>query len=501
MDALIKGILTSRIYNLAIQSPLEDAPNMGKALGNRVYLKREDLQPVFSFKLRGAFNRILNLSPEERERGVIAASAGNHAQGVALSARHLGIQACIVMPATTPSIKVQAVRSFGAEVILHGESYQEAYGKSLELVQSRKMTFIHPFDDPAVIAGQGTVGHEIIQQTESLDAVFVPVGGGGLIAGVGAIIKELSPRTRVIGVEPVDSDAMRRSLEAGDRVVLDRVGIFADGVAVKEVGELTFHICQKVVDEIITVTTDEICSAIKSIYEDTRSIVEPAGALGVAGLVKYARKHKLKDQHLVAINSGANMNFDRLQFVTERTRTGGQTEALFAVTIPESPGALRNFTERFVGERGITEFNYRSSGPGEAHIYVGLSIHGKAQRNSFIEDVVGAGFPVLDLTDNELAKLHIRHMVGGRSSQVKHEVLYRFHFPERPGALSNFLNTMSDTWNISLFHYRMHGGDFGRVLIGMEIPPSDRDDFRLFLDRLGYGYEEETENPAYRLFL
>ncbi len=501
MDGIVKRILTARIYSLVSQTPLEKAGAMSRSLENHIYLKREDLQPVFSFKLRGAYNKILLLSDEEKKRGVIAASAGNHAQGVALSARHLGLEAVIVMPVTTPEIKMRAVRALGAQVVLEGESYQEAFLASMKIAANQKMTYIHPFDDPDVIAGQGTVGYEILQQSPGLDAVFVPVGGGGLIAGVGSILKELSPETRVIGVEPVDSDGMKRSLEAGRRISLERVGIFADGVAVKEVGEITFDLCTKVVDEIITVTTDEICSAIKLIYEDTRSIMEPAGALAVAGLVRYVQREGSDGRHLVAINSGANMNFDRLQFVTERTRTGAQKEALFAVTIPEKPGALRAFTERFVENRGVTEFNYRLSGSGEAHIFVGISTSDGSERFAYITKLLDLGYEAVDLTDNELAKVHIRHMVGGRSPHVKSEVIYRFHFPERRGALANFLNTMSVEWNISLFHYRMHGGDFGRVLIGMEIPPEERPHFQHFLDRLGYSYEEETENPAYRLFL
>ncbi len=502
MQKMLKLILTSRVYEAAIETPLEEAAILSKNLGNRILLKREDLQPVFSFKLRGAYNRVAHLSDEERAQGVIAASAGNHAQGVAFSAQKLGIRAVIVMPATTPQIKVDAVRSFGAEVILHGDSYSEAQEYCNQLVAEMGMTFIHPFDDELVIAGQGTVADELLRQTAGkMDAVFVPVGGGGLISGVAAYIKALCPEVKVIGVEPEDSDAMARSLEQGKRVRLDSVGIFADGVAVMQIGKQTYDYCRRYVDEIIRVNTDELCSAIKSVYQATRSIVEPAGALGLAGLKKYVRQNGVSGQTLIAINSGANMNFERLRYVAERTQIGEKQEALFAVTIPERPGALKRFFAEVVGERNITEFNYRLGGREKAHIFIGISIRDEAERLAFARHLTEHGFENIDLTDNEVAKTHIRYMVGGHSTEAAREVLYRFWFPERPGALIRFLSAMGQSWNISLFHYRMQGGDYGRVLIGLEIPRSDEQGFRSFLDNLGYRFVEETQNPAYRLFL
>lgn len=502
MQKMLKLILTSRVYEAAVETPLEEAPTLSQALGNRVLLKREDLQPVFSFKLRGAYNRIAHLSNEERSRGIIAASAGNHAQGVAFSARRLGIRAVIVMPVTTPRIKVAAVEALGAEVVLHGDNYSEAADRCAEMTAGSGMTFIHPFDDELVIAGQGTVADELLRQSSGrLDAVFVPVGGGGLIAGVAAYLKALTPEVRVIGVEPSDSDAMAQSLEKGHRVRLDSVGIFADGVAVREVGHLTFDLCRRYVDEIIRVDTDELCSAIKSIYQATRSIVEPAGALGVAGLKKYVRERGATGQTLVAVNSGANMNFERLRYVAERTLIGEKQEAIFAVTIPEKPGSLRRFCNEAIGEHNITEFNYRLAGRQQAHIFVGISVRNEAERHAFGRRLAEAGFEKMDLTDNDLAKTHVRYMVGGRSPEASREVLYRFWFPERPGALARFLDSMAADWNISLFHYRMHGGDFGRVLIGLEIPAGEEKTFREFLTNLGYRFVEETANPAYRLFL
>jgi threonine dehydratase len=502
MQKLLKQILTSRVYEAAVETPLEEAPGLSRELGNRVLLKREDLQPVFSFKIRGAYNKIAHLSDEERSRGVIAASAGNHAQGVAFSARRLGIRAVIVMPVTTPRIKVAAVEGFGAEVVLHGDNYSEAADHCRHIVDREGMTFIHPFDDDLVIAGQGTVADELLRQSAGkMDAVFVPVGGGGLISGIGAYLKALCPEVRVIGVEPVDSDAMARSLELGRRARLDSVGIFADGVAVREVGRLTFDYCRRFVDEIIRVDIDELCSAIKSVYLGTRSIVEPAGALGMAGLKKYVRERGISGRTLVAINSGANMNFERLRYVAERTQIGEKQEALFAVSIPETPGALKRFCTEVVGERNITEFNYRLAERDRADIFVGISIRNEQERLSFARDLQEHGFENTDLTDNELAKTHIRYMVGGRSPEADREVLYRFWFPERPGALARFLDTMGANWNISLFHYRMQGGDFGRVLIGLEIPAGNEKAFRTFLAQLGYRFTEETRNPAYRLFL
>lgn len=502
MQKMLKLILTSRVYETAVETPLEEAPALSHALGNRVLLKREDLQPVFSFKLRGAYNRIAHLTPEERSRGVIAASAGNHAQGVAFSARRLGIRATIVMPVTTPRIKVTAVEGLGAGIVLHGDSYSEAADHCEEMAASTGMTFIHPFDDELVIAGQGTVADELLRQSAGqLDAVFVPVGGGGLVAGMAAYLKALKPEVRVIGVEPLDSDAMAQSLEKGRRVRLETVGIFADGVAVREVGHLTFDLCRRYVDEIVRVDTDELCSAIKSIYQATRSIVEPAGALGVAGLKKYVRDRGVSGQTLVAVNSGANMNFERLRYVAERTMIGEKQEAIFAVTIPEEPGSLKRFCNEVVGDHNITEFNYRLAGRRRAHIFVGISVRNEAERHAFGRRLAEAGFENLDLTDNDLAKTHVRYMVGGRSPEVSREVLYRFWFPERPGALARFLDSMAADWNISLFHYRMHGGDFGRVLIGLEIPAGEEKTFRSFLTDLGYRFVEETANPAYRLFL
>jgi len=502
MQRLLKQILTSKVYEAAVETPLEESAVLSADFNNRVLLKREDLQPVFSFKIRGAYNKIAHLSIDERARGVIAASAGNHAQGVAFAARKLGIPATIVMPVTTPAIKIGAVQGFGAKVVLHGDSYSEAAEYCDRLVIDTGMAFVHPFDDELVIAGQGTVGDELLRQSAGqLDAVFIPVGGGGLIAGIGAYLKALRPEIKVIGVEPVESDAMARSLETHRRVVLDSVGIFADGVAVRQVGKLTFEICRQCVDAMVRVDTDEICSAIKNIYQATRSIAEPAGALALAGLKRYVREQGVSGQTLVAINSGANMNFDRLRYVAERTLVGERQEALFAVTIPEQPGALRRFCSEAVGDRNITEFNYRLAGRDAAHIFVGIAVRGDAERLAFAERLKACGFPAVDLTDNDLAKDHVRYMVGGRSPVVHNERLLRFWFPERPGALVRFLSTMGADWNISLFHYRMHGGDFGRVLIGLELPDGQEDELRAFLDGLGYRYVEESKNPAYPLFL
>lgn len=501
MAELFKQVLVARVYEVAIRTPLDEAFNLSLQCGNRVLLKREDLQPAFSFKIRGAFNRISNLSAAEKAAGIVCVSAGNHAQGVAISAKHLGIPATVVMPLTAPEIKVRAVRQQGAEVILNGDSYSEAAEYCKRLVEETGKTLIHPFDDPLVIAGQGTIAQELLEQIPDMHAVFVPVGGGGLIGGIAGFLKTLRPDVRIIGVQPDDSSAMLQSLEAGERVALKEVGILADGVAVKQVSELTFQLAKAYVDEIITVSTDEICSAIRGIYEDTRSIMEPAGALGVAGLKKYVTTHGVKEQNLVAVNSGANMNFARLQFVAERTLTGEKREALFAVTIPEKPGSLGIFCDNVMGERNITEFNYRLAGRGEAHIFVGVGIRSEAEKAEFVQLMVNHGFAHIDLTDNELAKMHIRHMVGGRSAEQTGEVLYRFEFPERPKALTEFLAAMSESWNISLFHYRMHGGDAGRVLVGFEIPGDDQQAFQEFLRDLHYPYIEETGNPAYKMFL
>ncbi len=502
MQEIIRQILTSKVYEAAIETPLEEAVNLSKELGNRVFLKREDLQPVFSFKLRGAYNKISHLSPAEKAKGVIAASAGNHAQGVAFSAQKLGLKALIVMPVTTPQIKIDAVRAFGADIVLHGDNYSEAALRCHDIQQQTDMTYIPPFDDKLVIAGQGTVADELLRQSSGkLDAVFVPIGGGGLISGIAAYFKALSPNVKVIGVEPVDSDAMYRSLQAGERVTLDSVGIFADGVAVQKIGELTFELCRRHVDEIIRVTTDELCGAIKSIYQATRSIVEPAGALGVAGLRQYVQQYGIKGQTLVTINSGANMNFERLRYVSERTQTGAGRESLFAVTIAEKPGALRYFCNHILNTIDITEFNYRLAERDQAQLFIGVSIgHGKT-RAEFVERLNGAGYKTIDLTDNELAKTHLRYMIGGRSAEANRERLFRFWFPERPGALTKFLADMGKDWNISLFHYRSQGGEFGRVLIGLEIPDQNEKQLTTFLDNLGYRYIEETEDPAYQLFL
>jgi len=499
---LLRLILTSRVYDVAVETALERADRLSHRLNNTVLLKREDLQPVFSFKLRGAYNRIAHLDETERTRGVLAASAGNHAQGVAYAARHLGLSALIVMPETTPDIKVEAVRRMGADVVLAGDSYADAKARADELAASTGRVFIHPFDDPLVIAGQGTIAIEILQHRlgGEVDAIFVPVGGGGLIAGIAACVKALRPATRIVGVEPFEADAMHRSLEAGHRVALDRVGIFADGVAVREVGEQTFAIAREAVDEIVRVSNDEICAAIKDVFDDTRSIMEPAGALGVAGLRRWVERTGTTDARLVAVLSGANMNFDRLRFVAERAEVGESREAILAVTIPERPGAFREFCAA-IGRRVVTEFNYRLSGRSAAHIFVGIATDSRGDADALAAALAAAGYPVVDLTDNELAKLHVRHMVGGRSSDVTREELCRFEFPERPGALMTFLEQLGGRWNISLFHYRNHGADFGRVLAGFEVPPADLSDFETFLQQLGYPYQHERDNPAFELFL
>ena len=502
MQEILKKVLTSKVYEAAIETPLEDAVAISTELGNRILLKREDLQPVFSFKLRGAYNKIAHLSPREKQQGVIAASAGNHAQGVAFSAQKLGLKALIVMPVTTPQIKIAAVRAYGAEIVLHGDNYSEAAERCQEILKETGMTYIHPFDDKLVIAGQGTIADEILRQSAGeVDAVFVPVGGGGLISGIAAYLKALSPEIKVIGVEPIDSDAMYQSLQANKRVCLKSIGIFADGVAVQEVGKLTFDLCRQHVDDIIRVNTDELCGAIKSIYQATRSIVEPAGALGVAGLKQYVQTHKLKDQTLVAVNSGANMNFERLRYVSERTQTGAGRESLFAVTIPERPGALRHFCSFLLDTVNITEFNYRLADRTLAQLFLGVSIGTGQERDEFSKRLEQDGYKTIDLTDNELAKTHLRYMIGGRSAEATGERLFRFWFPERPGALTRFLANMRDDWNISLFHYRNQGGEFGRVLIGLEIPDQHEQSLKTFFDNLGYHYIEETDDPAYQLFL
>ncbi|MBE7423622.1 MAG: threonine ammonia-lyase, biosynthetic [Zoogloeaceae bacterium] len=493
-------ILNAQVYDVAIETPLEPAPSLSARLHNTLLLKREDMQEVFSFKLRGAYNKMAHLSPAALKRGVITASAGNHAQGVALAAQRLGCKAVIVMPVTTPQIKINAVAARGAEAVLAGDSYDEAYRHALELEKKRRLTFVHPYDDPEVIAGQGTIGMEILRQhTRPIHAVFVPVGGGGLIAGIGAYVKRLRPEIKVIGVEPVEADAMARSLAAGHRIRLNQVGLFADGVAVKQVGEETFRLCKEVVDGVILVDTDAICAAIKDVFEDTRSILEPAGALAVAGAKAWAAKHKLRGETLVAVASGANTNFDRLRFVAERAEVGEQREAVLAVTIPETPGSFRKFC-RLLGARNITEFNYRYADPREAHVFVGVQVASRAESLKLVAALRRHGLDTLDLTEDEMAKLHVRHMVGGHAP-VAHELIHRFEFPERPGALMNFLDSMSAGWNISLFHYRNHGADYGRVLVGMQVPPREKPAFRAFLKRLGYAWWDESQNPAYKMFL
>ncbi len=499
----LKRILTARVYEVAEETPLDPAPNLSARLGHAVWLKREDLQQVFSFKLRGAYNRMARLPDAELQKGVICSSAGNHAQGVALSARRLGIQAFVVMPVTTPRIKVDAVRKLGGEVVLEGDTYDDAYAHARRLEAERGLTFIHPFDDPDVIAGQGTIAMEILRQHPGdIDAVFVPVGGGGLIAGIAAYIKALRNDIRIVGVEPEDSAGMSRSLAAGEPVTLERVGIFADGVAVRRVGDETFRLCRELVDEIVLVDTDEICAAIRDIFEDTRSIVEPAGALAVAGMKKYVEEHgPAAGREFVAVNCGANVNFDRLRHIAERAAVGEHREALLAVGIPERPGSFREFCAA-IGRRNVTEFNYRYSDAEEAHIFVGLELTGgRAEQERLVADLRGRGYPVEDLTDNEMAKLHIRHMVGGRAGGLPDERLLRFEFPERPGALADFLDAVGPDWNISLFHYRNHGSDYGRILTGIQVPTADSAEFERHLTKLGYPHWDESDNPAYALFL
>jgi threonine dehydratase len=500
----LEKTLNARVYDVAVETPLEPAANISARTGNRILLKREDMQPVFSFKLRGAYNKMASLTAAQRKRGVITASAGNHAQGVALSARKMGCRAVIVVPTTTPQIKIDAIKKHGgamAEVVLAGDSYDGAYAAALEMEKKLKLNFVHPYDDPEVIAGQGTIGMEILRQhPEHIDAVFCCVGGGGLIAGVAAYIKRLRPQTKIIGVEAIDADAMDRSLKAGRRIRLDTVGLFADGAAVKYVGQETFRLCREYVDEMVLVDTDAICAAIKDVFEDTRSILEPAGALAIAGAKEWAKRNKLKDRTLVAVASGANMNFDRLRFVAERAEVGEQREAVLAVTLPEKPGAYKKFVS-LIGSRNITEFNYRFHDKQEAHVFVGVQVPNRAESLKLIEQLRKNGYATLDLTDDEMAKLHIRHLVGGHAPQADHELIYRFEFPERPGALMNFLTRMSAGWNISLFHYRNHGADYGRVLVGMQVPPKEMKEFRAFLKGLGYRYWDESDNPACKLFL
>lgn len=503
-SAYLRRILLSRVYDVALETPLEEAASLSRRLGNRVLLKREDAQPVFSFKLRGAYNKMARLSPDELRRGVIAASAGNHAQGVALAARKLGCEATIVMPVTTPAIKIAAVRRLGGQVVLSGESFSDAGRHAAELVRQTGAVFIPPFDDADVIAGQGTIGMEILRQHPApIDAVFMPIGGGGLAAGVAAYIRHLRPEIRLIGVEPVDSDAMRRSIEAGYPVELSEVGLFADGVAVKRVGDETFALCRDLLDEIVTVDTDAICAAIKDIFEATRVVAEPAGALSLAGLKAWVAAENARDQTLVAIVSGANMNFDRLGHVVDRSELGSEREALLAVTIPEQVGSFRRLCAA-IGNRNITELCTRFGDPENGRVLVGIKTQGKADVAEAMDDLRKQGFAVMDLSDNELAKLHLRHMVGGNAPQLEHERLLRFAFPERPGALRNLMDAMRMEFSITLFQYRYHGADYGRVLMGFDVPEEKRADFEDFLARvagMGYPHTDETENPAYRMFL
>ncbi len=498
----LKRILDARIYDLAVETPLDPAPLISSRIGNRVLLKREDLQPVFSFKVRGAYNRLLKLSNEQKAAGVVAASAGNHAQGLALAASHLGIKAVIVMPQTTPAIKVDAVRRRGAEVILAGDAFDDASAVAQKFVKENNMTYIPPFDDPDVIAGQGTVAMELLRQHPArIDAVFIPVGGGGLCAGMAAYIKQVRPEIKVYAVEAEDSACLKAAMEAGERVTIPHVGIFAEGVAVAKIGKETFRLMKDLIDGVITANTDEMCAAIKDIFEDTRSIAEPAGALSLAGLKKYAEKHQLKDQTLIAIDSGANTNFDRLRYISERTEIGEKREAIFAVTIPEKPGSYKHFCQ-VIGKRGITEFNYRYSHDRDAHIFVGLQIRpGSGDREDIVSILEKEGYAVTDMTDNGMAKNHIRHMVGGHAPEINNELVYRFEFPERPGALLDFLTKLAGRWNISMFHYRNHGAAFGRVLVGFQVDASERPELEKLLDELKFTYWEETSNLAYQKFL
>ncbi len=504
VNGYLKRILTARVYDVAIESPLDSMSGLSQRLGNRILLKREDMQPVFSFKLRGGYNKISRLTEEQRARGVIAASAGNHAQGVSLAARRLGLKAVIVMPRTTPDIKVEAVKSFGARAVLHGDNYDEAKEHAYALMEKHGYTMIPPYDDPDVISGQGTVGMEILRQHQDrLDAIFVPVGGGGLIAGIAACVKAVRPEIRIIGVEPQDAASMQAALAANERVVLDQVGLFVDGCSVKQAGAENFRLVQRLVDEVITVDDDAVCAAVADIFRDERALAEPAGALALAGLKQYVAKHELVDQTLVAIHSGANVNFDRLGHITERVHLGERHEALLAVTIPERPGSFRGFIEIIGDRRGITEFNYRYSDPDQAHIFVGMHLgdEGEAERDELVEKLCAGGYSVHDLTHNEMAKVHVRHMVGGRASGVDDEILLRFEFPERPGALFRFLKRIGRRWNISLFHYRNHGAAYGQVLVGMQVPEDERGQCYDKLGQVGYAYVDETHNPAYRFFL
>jgi len=497
---IVSKIEHSSVYDICIKSSLDFAKKISHKTENYVFLKREDQQSVFSFKLRGAYQKISTLNESEKAAGIITASAGNHAQGVALSAKKLNLKALIVMPETTPSIKVASVESLGGTPVLHGDSYDDAYFYALELEKEKKMTFVHPYDDEDVMAGQGTIAKEILSQLETIDYVFIPVGGGGLLGGMLAYFKMKKPSIKVVAVEVNDSACLDAALKAGKRVILPEVGIFADGVAVKQIGEKPFQIIRAYLDDIITVDTDEICASIKDIFEETRSIVEPAGALSLAGMKAYTKKKNIKNKHIVCINCGANVNFDRIPYISERALIGDQREALFAVTIPEKKGSFLDFCEK-IGKKSITEFNYRYSDSKNAQIFLAVMLQNGHQERKELNEVISQNFPVLDLTENEMAKLHIRHMVGGTSPGLSDELLYRFIFPERPGALLKFLKQIGTYFNISLFHYRNNGSAFGRVLAGIQVPLEKRDTFVLHMEKLGYIYHSETDNPAYKLFL
>lgn len=499
---ILRRVLKAPVYDVAEQTPLEKAPLISRRVRNNIWLKREDLQPVFSFKLRGAYNRLYHLTDAEKERGVIAASAGNHAQGVALSATKMGIKAVIVMPRTTPTIKVNSVRNLGGEVVLHGDAYDQAAAHAKTLCEENGYTYIPPYDDVDVIAGQGTIALEMLRQSKPFDVIFVPVGGGGLIAGISAVIKQVSPETRIVGVEPEDAACMTEALKAKERVKLKSVGIFADGVAVAQVGEIPFRIAQTCVDEMVTVKTDEICAAVKDIFEDTRAIAEPAGALALAGMKKFVEEKGVADLNMAVIVSGANMNFDGLRYISERTEIGEKREAIFAVTIDEKPGSFKRFCELLGDRRAITEFNYRYSDRQKAVVFVGVRTEGgTAEKEALIKQLKQCDYELEDLSDDEMAKLHLRFMVGGHAKGVENELLYRFQFPERPGALLQFLIQMSEEWNISLFHYRNHGAAYGRVLVGVQVPPQQKPEFEAYLDNLGYRYFSEQDNIGYQLFL
>jgi len=501
MTNYLQKTLTARVYDVAKETPLEKAAHLSARLNNTLLLKREDMQSVFSFKLRGAYNKMANLSSEALARGVVCASAGNHAQGVALAAKRLGTRAVIVMPVTTPQLKVQAVKARGGEVVMFGDSFDDAQLHARELEKKEKLTFVHPFDDPDVIAGQGTIALELLRQHQGpLHAIFVAIGGGGLAAGIAACVKAVRPDVKVIGVEPVDSDAMSQSLKAGRRVKLAHAGLFADGVAVKQVGAETFRLCRKYLDEVVLVDNDDICAATKDVFEDTRAILEPAGALAIAGAKAYVERNRLKGETLIAVACGANLNFDRLRYIAERAEIGEHREAVLAVTIPEEPGSLKRFC-KLVGRRSVTEFNYRIADKDAAHIFVGIRTGGRGESKKIAANFSRHGFKSLDLTNDETAKTHIRHMVGGRSPLAENELLFRFEFPEKPGALMAFLTAMSPNWNISLFHYRNHGADYGRVLVGLQVPVEEKPVLQKFLTKLGYRYWDETESPAYKLFL